>query len=321
MVQITDVELDVSEAVPVGERCAIAGTVFVPDELPERPVVLVAQPGGTYSRRYYDLQPPGYEGYSQARHFAEHGVAFAALDYLGGGDSTRPADGEALTLPVLAAAAHAAFGRLRDGLLDGDFGAPPLVDPIFVALGFSFGGSLTIFQQGEYGDFDAVIIAGFSPIGLDSIQQLPADWDELDEGARREVVRKFNEEAIGQELAVYHGASRYAAHWQAHYGPDVDEALIAYDDADLHTLVPRNAGIDAMTKGFTLGHAQRIDRPVLLCFGASDVTTHPHGEPRAYSASPDVTLAVFPGTSHLYNFGATRRQVWDRMLRWLGGLA
>src|SRR5262245_20007699 len=95
-VTVTDVEFDVSAAVPVEESCRLTGTVFMPAQLPERPRVIVAAPGGTYSRRYYDLDPPGHEGHSQARYFAERGIVFVALDYLGGGDSSRPAEGERL---------------------------------------------------------------------------------------------------------------------------------------------------------------------------------------------------------------------------------
>ena len=66
---------------PVRERCVIACSLFVPDELPADPVVVVAVPGGCYSRRYYDLDPPGKSGYSEARYYAERGVMFVAMDY------------------------------------------------------------------------------------------------------------------------------------------------------------------------------------------------------------------------------------------------
>ncbi|MBS1883312.1 MAG: hypothetical protein JSS97_10200 [Actinobacteria bacterium] len=317
---VTEVEFDVSAAVPVEERCALTGTVFMPDSPPPRVPVVVAAPGGTYSRRYYDLDPPGHEGHSQARYFAERGVVFVALDYLGGGDSSRPAAGEKLTLPVLADAAHAAVTQLREGLADGSLVGTALTDPVFVGHGFSFGGYLTFVQQGTHADYDAVIIFGSSPIAADGIQDLPAEWNELDAEARREWIRRGNEAAVQEELAVYHGASRRGM-WRAYYRKDTPEELIEYDEDEIATLVPRSAGLDVMTPGFTLPSTERFECPLFLGFGDSDLVTDPHREPRAYPRCRDITLTVFPETTHLYNFIDSRRRVWDRMLSWLGSLA
>lgn len=316
---VTDVEFDVSAAVPVEEGCRLTGTVFMPAALPEHPRVVIAAPGGTYSRRYYDLDPPGYEGHSQARYFAAHGVVFVALDYLGGGDSSRPAAGELLTLPVLADAAHEATVQLRAGLADGSLVGTAVADPILVGHGFSFGGYLTFVHQGAHADFDAVIIFGSSPIAADNIQDLPEDWAELDPGSRREWIRQGNEAAVQEELAVYHGASRRGM-WRAYYREDTPEELIAYDEQEIATLVPRSAGIDVMTPGFTLPFTERFECPLFLGFGDSDLVTEPHREPGAYPRCRDITLAVFPETTHLYNFIDSRRRVWDRMLLWLGSL-
>jgi len=121
------------------------------------------------------------------------------MDYLSGGDSSRPRDGEALTMPVLADAAHAAFDALRDGLRDGSFGAPPVSDATFVGLGWSFGGCLTIVQQGTHADYDGLVVRGYSPLALDAHEgtDVPANWDELSPDARREVVRANNRALVG----------------------------------------------------------------------------------------------------------------------------
>lgn len=69
------------------EPTTVVGTVVVdPDVLRTDPVVVFATPGGTYSRRYWDLQPPGRTGYSQAEWVVARGDVLIALDYLGGGD-------------------------------------------------------------------------------------------------------------------------------------------------------------------------------------------------------------------------------------------
>ena len=57
------VEVDVSAALPTGaggEPVSVVGDVIAdPDALRHDPVVVFATPGGTYRRRYWDLQPPG----------------------------------------------------------------------------------------------------------------------------------------------------------------------------------------------------------------------------------------------------------------------
>ena len=90
-----DLTFDVTAALPAGsaERAELSATIVAdPAALPERPVVILAIPGGTYHRRYWDLQPPGRDGYSKAAYLAERGIIFIATDYFGGGDSSRPAD-------------------------------------------------------------------------------------------------------------------------------------------------------------------------------------------------------------------------------------
>jgi alpha-beta hydrolase superfamily lysophospholipase len=312
---VTDVALDVSDAVPVDEPCSISATLFVPRELPDRPVVVVAVPGGTYSRHYFDLQPPGRSGYSQGRYFAERGIVFAALDYLGGGDSTRPADGDELTLPVLADAAHAAFSRLRETLLADR-------DALFVGLGFSFGGGIEVIHAGKYDDYDGLMIYGYSPIAADNHDghEIPDNWDELSEAERREIVRANNTAIVGGELPMYHGAPRFGA-WRSHYLPDTDDELIRYDDEEVQTLVPRMAGIDVMTSGFTLPYAHRITCPVFLAFADGDIVVSPHAQAVAYPASQLVTVAVIPNSSHLINFLDTRFVLWNRSITWLRSLA
>jgi hypothetical protein len=320
---VTEIELDVTEAVGVGERCAIGCSLFVPRELPERPTVLVAVPGGTYSRKYYDLEPPGMEGYSEARWFAERGIVFAAMDYLSGGESSRPRDGEALTMTVLADAAHAAFVALRAGLEGGQFDASPLAGATYVGMGWSFGGCLTIVHQGTHSDYDAVVVRGWSPLALDAHggYDLPDDWDDLSPAARRDVILACNVAVIGSELPVYHGNPRGGPMRDLYYTPDVDERLPAYDMQHLHTLVSRSAGVDVMTPGFAQAYAERISCPLLLAFADRDVVATPRGEGRGYPGSRHITTVVIPRMAHVHNFADTRAELWRDILVWLGGVS
>src|SRR3954471_12030063 len=117
----SELQIDVTDAVGHDEVLQIAATVVAPPraQLPDRPVVVVATPGGTYNRRYWDLQPPGHTGYSQAEYLAARGVIFVACDYLGGGDSSRPDDADFIGLLAQADAAHGAYEYTRGAIADG----------------------------------------------------------------------------------------------------------------------------------------------------------------------------------------------------------
>src|SRR4051812_42546411 len=167
--------VDVTEAVPEGSRdepVTIAGTVVVaPQRLRDDPVVVLATPGGTYSRRYWDLQPPGRTGYSQAEWTARRGDVFVALDYLGGGDTSRPPDGDFMTLEVCADAAHAVFQHVSQRLADGTLaeGLSALAHASYVGFGQSLGGFITMIQQGKYADYAGIAVLGASPLLIANI--------------------------------------------------------------------------------------------------------------------------------------------------------
>jgi alpha-beta hydrolase superfamily lysophospholipase len=316
----SDHRVDVSAAVGHGVPLEAAITVVAPqvDRLPDAPCVVVAIPGGTYHRRYWDLRPPGRTGYSMAEHLAERGVVFVACDYLGGGDSTRPADGDFIGLETQADAAHGALAALREGLGHGTLttSMPPIPDATFVGIGQSLGGFITIIQQGKYDDYPAVGIFGASPLLIANTRERPA-WDTMTTAERRAWIVSENARQSGVgELPMYHGAPREQYRGIFHV-PDVPDDLFAYDEAECHTLIPRNAGIDGMTPGFAAPFASSITEPVFLAFGAIDVSTDPRAEAVGYPSSSDITTVVVPEMAHMHNFARTRVQLWDRFLRWL----
>src|SRR5262249_3998850 len=94
-----DVDSDVTDAVRLGEPSLVRGTVFVPPSADggSPSGILVAVPGGTYTRDYWNLVVPGHSGYSFADYFARRGHVVIALDNLGTGASSRPRDGDLLT--------------------------------------------------------------------------------------------------------------------------------------------------------------------------------------------------------------------------------
>ena len=120
----------------------------------------------------------------------------------------------------------------------------------------------------------------------------------------------------GQELAMYHGAPR-EQYRDIFHVENVPDDLFAYDEAECHTLIPRNSGIDGMTPGFAKPFADRIQSPLFLAFGEFDVSADPHAEPTGYPGSSDITVVVVPRMAHMHNFAETRVQLWERFLEWL----
>jgi hypothetical protein len=320
-----DLTFDVTTALPAGtaERALLSATVVAdPSALPERPVVILAVPGGTYHRRYWDLQPPGRDGYSKAAYLAARGIVFIAADYFGGGDSSRPADGDFIGLEVQADVAHEVYRQVRERISDGTLtdGIPPLPGAVFAGIGQSLGGFITMIQQGKYADYPGVGIFGASPFVISGIRENP-DWDAMSAGERRDWLLKANARQSGlAELPMYHGAPREGFRHIFHV-PDVPDDLVQYDEDECHTLIPRMSGIDGMTPGLARPFAERISQPVFLAFGATDVSADPRREPAGYPASSDITLVVIPEMAHMHNFADTRTQLWDRFHAWLPVLA
>ena len=320
-----DLTFDVTAALPAGsaEWAELSATIVAdPAALPERPVVILAIPGGTYHRRYWDLQPPGRDGYSKAAYLAKRGIIFIAEDYFGGGESSRPADGDFIGLEVQADVAHEVYRQVRERVSDGTLidGIPPLPGAVVAGIGQSLGGFITMIQQGKYADYPGVGIFGASPFVISAIRELP-DWDGMSADDRRRWIMETNARQSGlAELPMYHGAPREGFRHIFHV-PDVPDDLVKYDEDECHTLIPRMSGIDGMTPGLARPFADRISQPVFLAFGATDVSADPRREPAGYPASCDITLVVIPEMAHMHNFADTRGQLWDRFYAWLAILA
>jgi len=314
--------VDVTAALPPGaaaERVEIAATLVAdPGAVADRPVVVIAIPGGTYHRRYWDLQPPGRAGYSQAAWMAERGAVFVACDYLGGGDSTRPADGDFMTLEVCADAAHEAYQQVRAGLEKGTLTGllPALTDPAYVGIGQSLGGFITMMQQGKYADYPGIGVFGASPVLIANIPE-HRRLDGLSAEDRRRAVMADNARTSGvRELPMYHGAPRQNFLGVFHVA-DVPDDLFGYDEQQCHTLISRVTGVDGMTPGISREFADRIEVPVFLAFGDSDVSRDPRAEPSGYPRSRDITVVLLPRMAHMHNFADTRQALWERFRQWV----
>lgn len=291
-----------------------------PDAGPPPRAYVLAIPGGTYNRQYWDMLPPGRVGYSQAEYSAKRGVVFIACDYLGGGKESRPDEGDFIGLEAQADAAHAVFkyisNNVRRGTLIESF--PPISEPIFIGIGQSLGGFITLIQQAKYEDYTSIGVFGASPLlGAPVREEYPIYWKDLSRAEQRLWMLESICRIAGVEsLPHYHCSPRqYGAGWQM---VDTPQDLLRYDVEQCLTLLPRFCVVDAMMPDYLKRYADRIRSPIFLAFGDHDTATHSaHGEPAGYPASLDITLVVIPKMAHMHNFAETRARLWDRFLDWL----
>ncbi len=133
-----------------GRPGVIAGTLCVP---PRAVTVQVLVPGNTYNRSYWqvDVNPATYSYVRQAN---RAGYATLAIDRLGTGASLHPPS-SAMTLSNDVTAMHEVATAVR-GAVFGRFAH-------VVGVGHSLGSVVLNQAAGEYpGDFDAVVLTGFS---------------------------------------------------------------------------------------------------------------------------------------------------------------
>ena len=286
----TQLRIDVAEALGI-DGGYIAASLFQPDRFRANVADLyVAVHGAGYRRRYWHACHTGFPGYSYAEHIAAQGRILLTLDIPGMGESVRPEPAERLTSANAAAALHRAVETVA-----GTLRAEGLTLAI-TGIGHSMGGMMTTAQQAAHRSFDRLAVIGWAnqPPVLGDV-----DPAELAAGLR------------DGYLASPRGAMR-----ALFYAPDVPIALIEADEAEF-SLTPANFGRDALTAGIVHAAAAAINCPVFLGYGAIDTSPAPHAEPAFFSASPDVTLAVWPRAAHCQNFASTRQMIWDRIDRWV----
>lgn len=310
MVARVELRVDVSENLPFEARLETAVTVLVPEPRlgsGTTPVVFTFS-GATYGRAYFDFHVPGYDGYSFADHLAEQGFIVAVCEHVGIGDSTPHEPFRELTHSVVVdadqATTAAVLGRLRAGdLVDG---LAPVEDPVAIGVGHSMGGNLLIHHQDRHRSFDAVAVLGSTVVTEPPV----ADATNLGEAWREAPDPTWPPRRIFHELFHDDGvpADVIAA----------DDALVVRVYAWMFDRV-EDWGRSALAS--VNAAAGRIDVPVFLGFGSRDGSPDPHGEVRAYAASPDVTMFVLPNSAHCFNFAATRAQFLDRFAGWARSVA
>lgn len=295
-----DVRLDASGAL-ADVACTVAAQVFIPAAVPK--AVLFCTPGGSYDRSYWDLEVPGRSGYSFARFAVHEGYAVVVVDNLGTGESTRPVDGNALTLEVIAnanaRARRAAVAHVPGGS-----------DVAWIGIGHSMGGALTVAQQSAWPSFDALAILGTSFLSGSS---------DVDIDAQMAAVAELLAATHVEDGPGYLRPDRDILRPMFH-ASDVPDDVIAAEAPHAVVLPIRSAVRTAI--GLSLRPlAAGVDVPVFLAFGeASDISPQPRAEPAAFAAAPDITLHLVPGSAHCHNASGQRTLLWERLLRWVAAI-
>jgi pimeloyl-ACP methyl ester carboxylesterase len=294
---MTELVVDVSGALPFdGETSTMSATLHEPEGAPR--AVLVCWPGGSYDRRYWQFD--AIPGYNFAEHMTGRGFAVVAADHLGVGASSRPADVDALTLEVIAAAAGAFVAEVRDRLP-----ASPLV-----GVGHSLGGCLTVITQAMHASYDRVASLGFTHGAKDAVTADASDAFDARAAAVDQAKAFFADWDAGYAIAP-----RAPNHGWLYTQTTPPEVVVA-DDATV-VAWPRQAYVEALLAGYTATFAPRVRCPVFLGFGDHDIPERPHDEVAFYAGSQDVTLAVLEDAAHCHNFASTRARLWDRIGAWV----
>lgn len=292
---------DVSEV--VGEHASLAATYYPARATAADAALLVCLPGGTYSREYWDLNIPGHRGYSFADFATENGHAVLTIDPLGTGESSKPVCDFGFT-EIAAALAHA-VSALPDSV--GNHGPP-------VAVAHSLGGYLAITQQALFSSYAGLAILGctnryVAPLNLDAAFIARADTPQGRDALARDILSALPE--------PYFDGPR--EHLQGWFHLDDVPAEVAEADAAV-SVVPRVFGT-AMIPGVVAEQAAQIDVPVLIGYGAVDVSPDPRAEAGLYRRCPDITTLILAGSAHCHNMASGRHRLWRRILAWTANVA
>jgi pimeloyl-ACP methyl ester carboxylesterase len=309
--------LQSGESLPGEGALHVAAEVRVPQRpLPGAPA-LVCLPGGGMTRRYYDLMPaedPADTSFSFSRQMALRGFITILIDYLGVGESDRPADGFALTPERLnavnARALDEILAKLRTGtLLEGLAALPQLRT---LGLGHSMGAMFTVLQQAAYRQHSGIALLGFSTRGLPEYLIPEARQLADDAGAARREVVRLARATFGEPYPVIKPSAQSAGIYAG--GTAEARGAQAVKAAMTH-LLPVPAFM-SMLPGNVAPEAAQVEVPVFLGIGGKDMVGPTHVVPAAFPASPDVDLHILPKTGHSHFLFPARTRLFERIAAW-----
>jgi alpha-beta hydrolase superfamily lysophospholipase len=310
---------EIQRRIPVGDDGVhLAASLFAP--APGQPVnnaVLFFFPGGGYNRHYFDLQPDGFEGYSQCRYHAAQGHVCIAIDHAGVGDSSPVTTGENAQdePPSLAGLARLNDAAVRTLLTELTAGTcipelAPLPAPVAIGVGQSMGGHIVAIAQANHTTFDGIALLGSS---------FTRTRLALRPGARP----AFRSLPLEQQIALDMGSADMAA---AFHTSDHMQALVERDTdpdtpAPWHSATVPAAAADLMQPAMLAREAAAVHVPVLLVYGEVDVTAEPLDDVRAFTGTADIALLLVRRMGHMHNFSPARGEVWRRIEQFADAVA
>ena len=290
----------------------IALSVFPPTaEAPDNGRLLVCLPGGTYSRRYWDLPAVNGACYSFASYMGRLGFWVATMDALGAGESAHPADGSGTNFDVMADAHADALGQLRRYIAASRGPA----DIVVIGTGHSLGAALVADMQARQAPFDGLVLLGWSPSHNplsvpEHANGAAVPLDELRRRALTYLARKDPDLWDQQYLSF----PRSAQAEPALTGPE--GALLRAVDESLQTDLSRGAAVDFVIRSLGERSAGEIDVPALVGFGRAELSGDAERERGSYPRCPELTIKVFEAMGHLHNFATSRAQLWAAIASW-----
>ncbi len=302
------VRLDVGKVAPKGCRFVTADIFWGPVAVSEDPIVVFCFAGGGISRRYYDLDVPGY---SMARHLAALGLVTVTVDHPGTGASDVPTDPWTLTPEVVADVDVAAVAGVLDRLASGGVdGLPAMTPALVIGLGHSAGGLVVLHQQSRRAPYAAIALLGWAGHGLPEY---------LDETGRR---LADHPERLAAELVdavrLRHGSPLVELprgnidFLVANRPPEAVHVALAEARTPLLAIV----GYASMIPGSAAPCVSAIAVPVFVGIGDRDIARDPRRIPSDFTSSGDLTVFVIPGAGHNHNVEPSRTLLWDRLAAW-----
>ena len=279
-----------------GSAAEVVGYLYYKGSFRDR-TLLVTIHGATYNHKYWDVPTINGHEYSFARFMAERKYAVLAIDQLGTGESTRPEDGDLLTLDQTASAIHQVITKLRAG--DGGVG---YAFSRVVTVGHSLGAINAIYEQATYHDADALVSTGMGHVP----HELPLP-PELIPGM------------LQFEYAPLPAEVRAAAFY---YAPGADSEVIAYDNNVLADLLARGQLSTAILGMFdpAVTRVGAATGHVLVQLGEFDAlfpASLAEGEAAFFASASSVTVQSLAGVGHDFNTHFRNHEGWRLIDEWL----
>jgi pimeloyl-ACP methyl ester carboxylesterase len=283
----------------------LAVTIVEPDAA-SNGRVLYCLPGGGLSRRYFDLDAPGW---SMAEHLAGQGFIVVSIDHPGVGDSPAPEDPWTLTPPVVADADANAVRELQRQLGGTSIG-----------VGHSMGGMLTVTLQARHGIYAGIALLGFAHSDdyertalfarlTDDERSVLRDPPGIEEHLVSLARARFGEPLFkppsptsGREPSLLLGDMTI---------PEDGRAALRRATSRLLAC----CGLASMLK-CTVDDVGAVSVPVFVGFGEHDIAGNARSSAKVFVASSDITLFELAGSGHNHNVAPNRHVLWDRLGLW-----